>query len=160
MPSSSRNASTGEILNFVDGEWRKSAAVEFVEVVNPATAERMGRTPLAPAAEVAQAADAAERALPEWRRTPAAERVQYLFKLKNLLDENLDALSRMITMECGKTLDEARGEMRRVTWPNKAEIYGMTVMVVITTFLFGLYFWGTDQAFHFLVGRILKYFLK
>jgi malonate-semialdehyde dehydrogenase (acetylating)/methylmalonate-semialdehyde dehydrogenase len=113
MPSSSRNASTGEILNFVDGEWRKSAAVEFVEVVNPATAERMGRTPLAPAAEVAQAADAAERALPEWRRTPAAERVQYLFKLKNLLDENLDALSRMITVESGKTLEESRGEMRR-----------------------------------------------
>ena len=47
------------------------------------------------------------------RRTPATERIQYLFKLKYLLDEGIDEISRTITMECGKTFDEARAEMRR-----------------------------------------------
>jgi preprotein translocase subunit SecE len=54
---------------------------------------------------------------------------------------------------------EVRAEMRRVTWPGKQEIYGTTIMVVLTTFLFGFYFWITDHAFSLLVGRILKHFL-
>ena len=49
----------------------------------------------------------------EWRRTPAVDRVQFLFKLKYLLDENFEELSRTITLENGKTLGESRGEMRR-----------------------------------------------
>ncbi|MCK4900426.1 MAG: CoA-acylating methylmalonate-semialdehyde dehydrogenase, partial [Anaerolineales bacterium] len=52
-------------------------------------------------------------ALAGWSRTPAAERIQYLFKLKALLEEHFDEISRLITMECGKTLGESRGEMRR-----------------------------------------------
>ncbi len=54
---------------------------------------------------------------------------------------------------------EVRGEMKRVTWPGKQEIYGTTLMVILTTFLFGFYFWITDNTFHVLIGRILKYFL-
>ena len=54
---------------------------------------------------------------------------------------------------------EVRAEMKRVTWPGKQEIYGTTLMVVLTTFLFGFYFWITDRAFSFLIGRILKHFL-
>jgi malonate-semialdehyde dehydrogenase (acetylating)/methylmalonate-semialdehyde dehydrogenase len=69
--------------------------------------------PLSPASEVALAAEAASRALPEWRRTPPVSRVQALFRLKELLETELEALSRMITMECGKTLEESRAEMRR-----------------------------------------------
>jgi malonate-semialdehyde dehydrogenase (acetylating)/methylmalonate-semialdehyde dehydrogenase len=99
--------------NFIDGEWRESRASESLEVVNPATAEVLGTVPLSPAAEVDRAAQAAAAALPEWRRTPATERVQYLFRLKNLLEEGFEDLARIITMECGKTLEESRGEMRR-----------------------------------------------
>ena len=54
---------------------------------------------------------------------------------------------------------EVRGEMKRVTWPGKQEIYGTTLMVILTTFLFGFYFWITDHVFSVLVGRILKHFL-
>ena len=102
-----------KIKNFYNGGWRKSTAVEFVNVVNPATQEVMGRTPLSPASEVDAAAQSAAQALPDWRRMPVTERVQYLFKLKFLLEEQFEDISRLITMECGKTLDEARGEMRR-----------------------------------------------
>jgi len=113
MPSAKPDVIPGQVLNFIDQAWVASSGSEFVDVVNPATAERIGQTPLSTAADVARAAEAAARALPEWRRTPVPERVQYLFKLKALMEEDLEGLSRLITIECGKTLDEARGEMRR-----------------------------------------------
>jgi preprotein translocase subunit SecE len=53
-----------------------------------------------------------------------------------------------------------RSEMRRVTWPNKQEIYGTTVMVVVTTFIFAFYFAICDWGFRHFVGRILDYFLR
>jgi malonate-semialdehyde dehydrogenase (acetylating) / methylmalonate-semialdehyde dehydrogenase len=102
-----------EVLDYIGGEWRRAADAGPLEVLNPATAEVLGRVPLGSAAEVAQAAEAAGRAFPAWRRTPAVERVQYLFRLKPLLEASLDELSRSITLECGKTLDESRAEMRR-----------------------------------------------
>jgi malonate-semialdehyde dehydrogenase (acetylating) / methylmalonate-semialdehyde dehydrogenase len=95
------------VQNYIDGEWRNSAAIETVAVFNPASGEEIGRTPLSPAEEVAQAAHAASRAFPGWRR------VQYLFRLKMLMEEHFEDLSRTITMECGKTIAESRGEMRR-----------------------------------------------
>lgn len=101
------------LRNYINNEWRPSSASEYLDVTNPATAEVIGKVPLSPAAEVDQAAQGAAEALVEWRRTPPTERIQYLFKLKNLLDEHFDELTRTITMECGKTLDESRGEMRR-----------------------------------------------
>jgi malonate-semialdehyde dehydrogenase (acetylating)/methylmalonate-semialdehyde dehydrogenase len=87
--------------------------MEFLEVVNPARADVLGIVPLSPATEVVRAVEAGTRALPDWRRTPPVERVQYLFKLKRLLEDNFEELSCTITMECGKTLEEARGEMQR-----------------------------------------------
>jgi malonate-semialdehyde dehydrogenase (acetylating) / methylmalonate-semialdehyde dehydrogenase len=99
--------------NYIEGEWRESAATERVPVINPATGDELGRTPLSPPSEVDQAARAAARAFPAWRRTPVTERVQFLFRLKDLLEEHFEEIARTITMECGKTLAESRGEMRR-----------------------------------------------
>ncbi len=101
------------LLNYIGGKWQPSAASEFLEVFNPATAETLGKVPLSPAAEVDQAARAAADAFDAWRRTPAPDRIQYLFKLKVLLEENFEDLARTITIECGKTIGESRGEMRR-----------------------------------------------
>ncbi len=53
---------------------------------------------------------------------------------------------------------DVRVEMKRVTWPSKQEIYGTTVMVVLTTFLFGFYFYICDEAFSLLVATVLKFF--
>ena len=99
--------------NYVEGEWRQSTATESLAVLNPATGEELGRTPLSPAAEVDAAVQSAARAFPGWRRVPVTERVQYLFKLKDRLEANFEEIARTITMECGKTLVESRGEMRR-----------------------------------------------
>jgi malonate-semialdehyde dehydrogenase (acetylating)/methylmalonate-semialdehyde dehydrogenase len=99
--------------NYIDGRWRQSAATETFPIINPATGEALGLTPLSTAAELDEAAGAAARAYPAWRRTPVTERVQYLFKLKMRLEDHFEELSRTITLECGKTLAESRGEMRR-----------------------------------------------
>jgi malonate-semialdehyde dehydrogenase (acetylating)/methylmalonate-semialdehyde dehydrogenase len=102
-----------ELRNYVAGAWLRSSAAEFAEVRNPATAELLARTPLSSPAEVDAAVQAAAKAFPDWRRTPPGERIQYLFRLKNLLEEHIDELSRLITTENGKTFAEAKAELRR-----------------------------------------------
>ncbi len=101
------------ILNFINGKWRTSEASEWLEVINPATAELLGRTPLSTAADVEAAAQAAAQAFPGWRRTPAQDRIQYLLRLRDLMKTQIDDLSRTITMECGKTFDESKAELQR-----------------------------------------------
>ena len=76
--------------NYVRGEWLQSSASDAFTVTNPATGEDIARTPLSTAAEAAAAIDAASRAFPAWRRTPVADRVQYLFKLKDQLERHFD----------------------------------------------------------------------
>ncbi len=102
-----------EILNYVGGQWRRPSGSEELVVYNPATGEVLTRGRGSSAADVDEAAQAAARAFAEWRTVPAPERVQYLFRLKQLLEENLDELARTITEECGKTYAEAAGELRR-----------------------------------------------
>jgi malonate-semialdehyde dehydrogenase (acetylating)/methylmalonate-semialdehyde dehydrogenase len=103
----------GQLLNYIGGKWQRSRASNYQDVRNPATAETMVRVPLSSAAEVDEAARAAQAAFPEWRRTPAGQRIQYLFKLKRLLDEHFDEISRLTVDECGKTMDESHGELQR-----------------------------------------------
>jgi len=102
-----------KIPNYINGEWVESTAREWTDVLNPATGENLGKVPLSDAAEVTKAIDAAAAAFPAWRRTPPEDRIQPLFKLKQLLEEHLDDISRLITQENGKTFTEAKAEMRR-----------------------------------------------
>ncbi len=102
-----------KILNYINGEWIEPNVSEYVEVVNPAIGSVIARTPLSRASEVEAAAKAAANALQAWRRIPGQERVQFLFKLRELLKSNNDEIARTITNECGKTLEEAKAEMVR-----------------------------------------------
>jgi malonate-semialdehyde dehydrogenase (acetylating)/methylmalonate-semialdehyde dehydrogenase len=101
------------VQNFVNGEWRQSQSPDMLDIMNPATAEPLARVPLSDAAEVNEAVRAASAAWPEWRETPPGERIQYIFKLKQLMEEHFEDIARTITIENGKTLVEARGELRR-----------------------------------------------
>lgn len=102
-----------KVPNYVNGEWREATASEWLDVANPATAEVIAQTPLSDVAEAMRAIAAAEAAFPEWRRTPAEDRIQPLFKLKQLLEHHIDDFARTITQENGKTFAEGKGEMRR-----------------------------------------------
>jgi malonate-semialdehyde dehydrogenase (acetylating)/methylmalonate-semialdehyde dehydrogenase len=103
----------GQLLDYINGQWKRSRAGEFLDVRNPATAETIVRVPLSPPAEVDEAVRAAQHAFADWRRTPPLERVQYLFKFKRLLEEHFDEIARLTTQECGKTLAESQGELQR-----------------------------------------------
>ena len=101
------------LQNYIDGNWVPSTSNVQAEVINPATQELLTKVPLSSASDVDAAAQAASRALADWRHVPPTERIQYLFKLKMLMDERLDDLAQTITRECGKTVNESRGELRR-----------------------------------------------
>ena len=105
--------SKDQLLNFVAGEWRRSGASEQLDVHNPATGDTIATVPLSVGAEVDEAVAAAMKAWPEWRDTPVVDRIQPLFRLKRLLEENLDELARTITNEAGKTFGESKGELQR-----------------------------------------------
>src|SRR5688500_72217 len=102
----------GTLLNFVGGSWQRADARENLAVHNPATGEVLSSAPLSEGAAVARAVEAAQKALPAWRRTPPGDRIQPLFRLKALLDAQFTDIARLITSECGKTLAEAEGELR------------------------------------------------
>ena len=101
------------IHNFIGGKWLNSSGPAGIELYNPATGEFLGQTPTGSANDVDKAVQAAQAAFASWRATPAADRVQYLFKLKSLLEEHLEELASLITIENGKTLAESKGELRR-----------------------------------------------
>ena len=101
-----------EALNYINGEWRKSAG-DTLSVVNPATNEVIGHVPLSTAKELDEAVAAAGHIKNQWRRTPPGERVQYLFALKQLFEDHIDELARTIVIENGKTFVEAKAEVRR-----------------------------------------------
>jgi malonate-semialdehyde dehydrogenase (acetylating) / methylmalonate-semialdehyde dehydrogenase len=103
----------GTLLNYVGGRWQRPSATEALPVHNPATGEVLASAPLSSADDVAEAVKSAERAQEEWRRTPPGQRIQPLFRLKALLDEHFHDIARLVTEECGKTLAEAEGELRR-----------------------------------------------
>ncbi len=102
-----------EVTNFVNGRWTAASSGGHVEVTNPASGEVIATVPMTPRTDVDAACEAAARVFPAWRRTPAPDRIQYLFKLKALLDEHLGELATIITNECGKTYKESAGELRR-----------------------------------------------
>jgi malonate-semialdehyde dehydrogenase (acetylating)/methylmalonate-semialdehyde dehydrogenase len=106
-------ATTTAIRNCIGGNWLNPSSQEGLELINPATGESLGHAPTGSAEEVDAAVQAAHAAFPAWRAMPAADRVQFLFKLKTLLEEHLDELAALVTIENGKTLAEAKGELRR-----------------------------------------------
>jgi malonate-semialdehyde dehydrogenase (acetylating)/methylmalonate-semialdehyde dehydrogenase len=101
------------VPNYSNGAWQNSATGEWQDVTNPATGEVLARVPLSDAAETSQAVEAAAAAYPGWRRTPPEERIQPLFRLKQLVEDHIDELARIITQENGKTFAEAKAELRR-----------------------------------------------
>jgi malonate-semialdehyde dehydrogenase (acetylating)/methylmalonate-semialdehyde dehydrogenase len=100
------------IANLVGGRWVRPEA-DSLPIYNPATGEVIEQVPLSGAAEVDAAVQAAAAAFESWSRTPVMERVRLMFRFKAELEEHLDELAAIVTRHHGKTLEEARGEIRR-----------------------------------------------
>jgi len=103
----------GRLRNFVAGGFVACDSARVLAVVNPATRAAIAQVPLSAAVQVDQAVSAAQQAFEEWRETPPNLRVQPLFRLKTLLEENYESIARVLVQEHGKVIDEARGSVRR-----------------------------------------------
>ncbi len=100
------------LRNYIGGEWLESKG-QNTDVVNPATGKLIARVPVSTKDEISAAIMAAKEAFPDWRRTPPTARARCMFRLKQMMEERFEEISRIQTMEHGKTIDESRGETRR-----------------------------------------------
>jgi lactaldehyde dehydrogenase/glycolaldehyde dehydrogenase len=96
---------------FIDGEWRHSASGARRAVINPATGEAFAEVAEGDEADAVVALEAARRAQPGWEALPPIARARYLQRIASLVRDNLEDLARLVTLEQGKTLAEARGEV-------------------------------------------------
>ncbi|MCB1742297.1 MAG: aldehyde dehydrogenase family protein, partial [Gammaproteobacteria bacterium] len=103
----------GELSHFIAGQHVPGSSNRFGDVFNPATGAVSARVPLATAQEVDRAVRAAREAFPAWAATPPAQRARIMFRYRELLEREKDALARIVTSEHGKTLDDAKGSVLR-----------------------------------------------
>jgi len=103
----------GDLKNYVGGTWRTPETSEWLEDTNPATGRVIARVPLSTKEDVDVAVQEALRAWDVWRETPPLNRARYFFTLRDLMERHFEDLSRVVVQDMGKTIDEARGEVRR-----------------------------------------------
>jgi malonate-semialdehyde dehydrogenase (acetylating)/methylmalonate-semialdehyde dehydrogenase len=103
----------GTLKLLVGGEWVKSETTETRDIFNPADGKPIAKLPFCTRAEVGSATRAAAEAFESWRESTVGERVQYLFRLKQVMEEHSEELATLNTLNHGKTLQESRGDVRR-----------------------------------------------
>ena len=101
------------IPNYINGEFIESKASEFTEVINPFNEEFLAKTPHSTDSEMSNAIKVANEAFSTWSKTPVIDRVQPLFKLKGLLEDNAKEICEILTREHGKTYKESWGDLLR-----------------------------------------------
>ncbi len=99
-------------LNYISGRWLEPASDKYFERENPATGEIIGAFPDSGGSDVAAAVKAAGEAFDGWRATPAPRRAEILFRAAELMLARKEQLSRDVTVEMGKVLSEARGDVQ------------------------------------------------
>lgn len=99
-----------KLANYIDGQWVEEK--EYTEVFNPATGEEIVKVPLSDAQAVNEAVAAAKKAQKEWALVPAPQRAEILYEVGRLLKERKEHLAKLLTLENGKVLEEARGEVQ------------------------------------------------
>ncbi len=104
---------TEVVKNYINGKWVESKSKETSDVINPATGEVIAKTPMSTIEETNQAIEAAKQAFRRWRSTPTMTRARHLNRIRSAFEDHFEELSKILTTEQGKTLDEARGEYRR-----------------------------------------------
>ena len=96
---------------FIDGKWQQSQNNETYDVINPATEEVIGQASKAGEEDVNKALKSAEKGLEVWRNTPPWERSKIIRKIADLMREKKETLGKWLTLEVGKPLSEAAGEV-------------------------------------------------
>ena len=111
MIATATEASTVKFL--VNGRWEEAAGRPLHPVINPATGEVLAQVPYATEADIDRTARAAHEAFFKWREVPVVDRVQVLYRYKDLLDKHSQDVAATLTRENGKTAADALAEVRR-----------------------------------------------
>ncbi|XP_030786737.1 methylmalonate-semialdehyde dehydrogenase [acylating], mitochondrial isoform X2 [Rhinopithecus roxellana] len=111
--TSSFSSSVPAVKLFIDGKFVESKSDKWIEIHNPATNEVIGRVPQATKAEMDAAIASCKRAFPAWADTSVLSRQQVLLRYQQLIKENLKEIAKLITLEQGKTLADAEGDVFR-----------------------------------------------
>ena len=101
------------LKNYINSQWVESNSPNYMDVINPATGLSIAKVPFGCSEDIQQATQSAKEASAAWRNTPATQRVQYLFKMKQILEANTEVIAEICTKECGKTFAESKAEMVR-----------------------------------------------
>ncbi|EPR26244.1 Aldehyde dehydrogenase [Geobacillus sp. WSUCF1] len=101
-----------EIQNYINGEWKEPSTGQFAPVINPATGETIAEVAMSGPNDIDEAVQAAKEAQRQWALVPAPKRAEILYKVGMLLKERKEQLARLLTMEMGKVIEEARGEVQ------------------------------------------------
>jgi malonate-semialdehyde dehydrogenase (acetylating)/methylmalonate-semialdehyde dehydrogenase len=101
------------LKNFINGKWIEANSSRYEEVMNPATGEVIAKVPLSNREDLDQAVDAAQQAFCTWKKTPVPRRARILFRYQQLLVDHWEELARLVTIENGKSYEEAYGEVQR-----------------------------------------------
>ncbi len=129
-----QNSYDADLSLFIGGSWRIGEGRDLFPVVDPASGEAIGEVPMASAADLDEALDAADKGFKVWRATPADQRSAVLKKAAALLRERAQPIARLLTMEQGKPLAEARAEVLSsatyIEWcaEEAVRIYGRTLV--------------------------------
>jgi len=107
------NASVPVVPMMIDGKEVQSTSKEFFDIHNPGTGELIARTPLCTQAEMDAAAESCAEAYKSWRKVPASARARVMHKLEDAIRQSTDELAKCITMEQGKTIPDAKGDVFR-----------------------------------------------
>ncbi|MFJ7685036.1 CoA-acylating methylmalonate-semialdehyde dehydrogenase [Peribacillus butanolivorans] len=101
------------LKNYIGGQWIESTSKQVEEVPNPATGEVIARVPLSTRKDLDRAVTTANEAFKTWRNVAVPRRARILFRYQQLLVENWDELAKLVTLENGKSYEEAYGEVLR-----------------------------------------------
>ena len=95
---------------FINGKWRAASSNDWLDVINPATEESVGKVAVAQISDLDEALDAANAAFKLWRNTPPFARYKIMRRAADLLRERADSVAKIMTIEQGKPIAEAKGE--------------------------------------------------
>ncbi len=101
------------LRNYIGGTWVESASTAALDVENPGTGEILSRVPSGSRTDVERAVERASAAQRAWKDLPAEQRIQYLFRMKTILEEHAVEIATLCTQESGKTLAESKAEIVR-----------------------------------------------
>lgn len=114
---------------FINGEYVESKTTKYSDAFNPSTGEIIAKVPLCTPKEVELAIESAKKAYPGWTNTPVSKRVEILYKVRDIINENMDELTYLVALENGKVWEEAKGDVLKAREGTEQAIAAPSLMM-------------------------------